>query len=66
MSKPFDEGIFVGKLLTWIIKTDQAFSVVDDHFFADLLDYLKKDISINSRRTLMRRMEELYSKRRAI
>jgi hypothetical protein len=65
MSKPFDEGIFVGKLLTWIIKTDQAFSVVDDHFFADLLDYLKKDISINSSRTLMRRMEELYQQKKS-
>ena len=48
--------VFMGKLLTWIIKNDQPFSVVDNMYFEDVLDYLRKDISVNSRRTIMRRM----------
>jgi hypothetical protein len=50
----------MGKLLTWIIKSDQPFSMVDNIHFADLLEYLKKDIVIVSRSTLMRRLDELY------
>ena len=42
--KPFNEDIFMGKLLTWIIRTDQPFSIVDNEFFEDMLDYLKKGI----------------------
>ena len=55
---PFNEDVFMGKLLKWIIKTDQSFSVVDDDDFQ--LNYFKKDISQYSRRTIMRRLEELY------
>ena len=61
---PFDNDIFTGKLLTWIIKTDQLFSIVDNDHFRQLLEYLKKDINISSRQTTMRRLEELYSQKR--
>jgi hypothetical protein len=57
---PFDKDVFMGKLLKWIIRTDQSFSVVDNEDFGNLLNYLKKDITLNSRRTIMRRLEELY------
>jgi hypothetical protein len=39
---PFNPDVFMGKLLKWIVKTDQPFSVVDNVHFEDLLDYLKK------------------------
>jgi hypothetical protein len=42
MSAPFNPDVFMGKLLKWIVKTDQPFSVVDNVHFEDLLDYLKK------------------------
>ena len=60
MNKPFEPDVFMGKLLVWLIKTDQSFSTVDNRYFEDLLEYLKKDVTIHSRRTLMRRMEELH------
>jgi flagellin-specific chaperone FliS len=60
MKKPFDGDIFMGKLLKWMVKTDQPFSIVDNEEFQDLLEYLKKDLSVDSRRTIMRRLDELY------
>jgi hypothetical protein len=42
MTEPFNSDVFMGKLLKWIIKTDQPFSVVDNEHFEDLLEYLKK------------------------
>lgn len=60
----FDADIFMGKLLTWIIKTDQSFSTVDNEYFQSMLDYIHKDINIDSRRTIMRRLEELYNQRK--
>jgi len=57
---PFNEDIFMGKLLKWIIRTDQSFSMVENEDFEDLLNYLKKDVTLNSRRTIMRRLEDLY------
>jgi hypothetical protein len=60
-AKPFDENIFMGKLIKWTILTDQAFSTVDNEEFEDLLEYTKKDVYVKSRRTLMRRLEELFT-----
>ena len=54
----------MGLLLQWIIKTDQSFSIVDNQYFGQLLEYLKKDISVKSRRTIMRRLEELYDQKK--
>jgi hypothetical protein len=34
--------------------------VVDNEDFEDLLNYLKKDVTLKARRTIMRRLEELY------
>lgn len=42
MKEPFNSDVFMGKLLKWIVKTDQPFSVVDNIHFGDLLEYLKK------------------------
>ena len=42
MSEPFNSDVFMGKLIKWIVKTDQPFSTVDNEHFGDLLDYLKK------------------------
>jgi hypothetical protein len=60
MKVAFNPDIFMGKLLTWIVKTDQPFSAVDNAHFEDLVEYLKKDVTVNSRRTIMRRLDELY------
>lgn len=60
MNLPFDKEVFVGKLLKWIIQTDQPFSVVDTDQFEDMIQYFKKDIVLHSRKTIMRRLEELY------
>ncbi len=54
----------MGKLLKWIVKNDQPFSVVDNLHFEDLLEYLKKDIGVKSRRTIMRRLDELYDQKK--
>lgn len=64
MKKPFDQDIFMGKLLKWIVRSDQPFSIVDDEDFNDMLEYLKTDITVHSRRTFMRRLEELYDERK--
>jgi len=42
MMEPFNSDVFLGKMLKWIVKTDQPFSVVDNAHFKDLLEYLKK------------------------
>ena len=42
MALPFNADVFIGKLLKWIIKTDQPFSIVDNEHFTDILEYLKK------------------------
>ena len=60
MKLAFDPDIFLGLLLKWIVKTDQPFSCVESHYFEQLLGYLEKDITVHSRRTIMRRLEELY------
>lgn len=60
MKKPFDEDVFMGILLTWIIKTDQPLSMVDNVYFQRLLNYFREHLSIKSRQTISRRMEELY------
>lgn len=54
------EDIAVGKLLKWIVKTDQSFTTVDNEHFQDYVNYLKSDVSIASRRTIMRRLEDMY------
>jgi hypothetical protein len=61
MKLPFNENIALGKLLKLIVKTDLPFSIVDNEHFQDYVEYLKKDITINSRRTIMRRLEEMYN-----
>jgi hypothetical protein len=43
-----------------IIKSDLSFSIVENEHFKDYATYLKSDISIPSRRTIMRRIEEMY------
>lgn len=63
MKLPFDEDVAVGKLLKWIVKTDQSFSMVDNEHFKDYASYLKSDVSIPSRRTIMRRLEEIYNQK---
>ncbi len=64
MKAPFDEDIALGKLLKWIVKADQSFTTVDNEHFQDYANYLKRDINIVSRRTLMRRLEEIYNKKK--
>jgi hypothetical protein len=66
MKGPFHPDIFMGKLLKWIVKSDQAFSTVDNEDFNDMLEYLKTDITVHSRRTIMRRLEELYVERKGV
>jgi hypothetical protein len=37
-----------------------AFSIVDSKDFEDFVEYLKPDIPVNFRTTIMRRLKELY------
>ena len=60
MKIPFNEDIAVGKLLKWIVKTDQPITIVDNEHFQDFINYLKNDINLVSRRTIMRRLEDMY------
>jgi hypothetical protein len=64
MKVAFHEDIAEAKLLKWIVKTDQSFSTVDNEQFKEYATYLKSDISIPSRRTLMRRLEEMYNEKK--
>lgn len=64
MKGPFNDDIFMGKLIKWIVKTDQPFSIVDNDEFEDMMEYLKKDIGIKSRRTIMRRLEVIYKQKK--
>ena len=63
---PFDMNVFSGKLLKLLIQKDLPFSLVDADQFKDLMQYLKKDLSIHSRKTIMRRLEELYLTQREL
>jgi len=53
MKQSYDPDVFMGKLLKWIVKTDQPFSSVDNENFEDMMEYFKKDVIMNSRRTIM-------------
>jgi hypothetical protein len=61
MKQSYEPDVFMGMLLKWIVKTDQPFSCVENEDFEEMMEYLKKDVIINCRRTIMRRLEELYS-----
>ena len=50
--------------MKWIVKTDQSFSIVDNEHFKDYANYLKSDVDIPSRRTVMRRLEEIYNQKK--
>jgi hypothetical protein len=50
----------MGKLLKWFVKIDQSFWTVDNVHFEELLDHLRKDVTVNSRRTIMQRLDEMY------
>jgi hypothetical protein len=64
MKQIFDADVFMGKILKLVIKKDLAFSLVDSEEFEDVLEYLKKDITVHSRRTLMRRLDEMFEERK--
>jgi len=61
---PFDADVFMGLLLKWIVKTDQPFSSLENEHFKTLMEYLKNDITFLSRRTRMKRLDELYEDRK--
>ncbi len=52
----FDEDFFVGKIIKWIIKTDQSFSAIESVYLQDVLVYLdaKAKDHLCSRRTLIK------------
>ncbi len=58
--KPFDHDVLTGKIIKWIIKNDIPFSMVDNNDFEDILNYLKTEAGVKSRKTIMNRMKELY------
>jgi hypothetical protein len=64
MKETFNEDVLMGILLKWIVKNDQPFSVVDNLDFEDLLEYLKTDLGVKSRTTIMRRLYELYNQKK--
>ena len=64
MKDIFDQDIAVGKLIIWIVKTDQSFTIVDNDHFNDYVNYLKSDHNTFSRRTIMRRLKEIYNQKK--
>jgi hypothetical protein len=64
MKLPVDQDIAVGKLIKWIVKTEQSFSIVDNEHFLGYANYLKSDITIPSLRTIMRRLEEMCTQKK--
>ena len=56
----FDVDVFMGKILKFLIKKVLPFAIVDAEEFEDLLEYLKKDVTVHSRRTIMRRLDTMY------
>jgi uncharacterized protein YegL len=44
----------MGKILKLLIKKVLPFAIVDAEEFEDLLEYLKKDVTVHSRRTIMK------------
>jgi hypothetical protein len=58
--KNFDPDVFVGKMVKWMIKRDHPFSEVENEFFREMLDYVHSELSLISRRTLMRRVDDIH------
>ena len=40
MKQTFDPDIFMGKLLKWVVRSDQSFSTVDDENFHNMLEHI--------------------------
>ena len=59
-SVDFTEENFQALLIKFIIKTDQPLSIIDNVYFKELIGYLKINLELVSRRTLVRRMEDCY------
>jgi hypothetical protein len=57
----FKNDVFTTKLITFAIKSDLPFSIVENPYLCDLIDYLRKDVASFSRRTFGRRMCEMYN-----
>lgn len=60
MKQPFNIEVCVLKILTWIVMTDQPFSMIENKYFEDMVNYMNKDVLLHSRRIIKRRLEELY------
>lgn len=58
--KFFEVDIFMGHLLKWMVCTDQPFSMVDNSEFNSMMEYVKEDLSLQCRKTIMSRLDELY------
>jgi len=61
MRQQFNQDVFMGHLIKLIVRQNLAFSIVDTKDFEDFVDYLRPDTAVNSRTTIMRRLEELYN-----
>ena len=57
MRQHINQDVFMGRLLKLIVR----FSIVATNDFQDLMNYVKPDIIVNSRTTIMRRLEEFYT-----
>ena len=70
MLGPYNEDIMMGKLVKLIVRSDLPFSLVENNDFQDFVNYLKRvngKSQVNdlvSRRTIMRRAEELYNQKK--
>ena len=56
----FESQVLISKVLKLVITADLPFSLVDNECFQDVLQYLKQDLNLESRRNYMRKLEELY------
>ena len=61
---PFNADVLSSKIMKFIVKEDLPFSLVESLKFQEVINYLKPDFEIISRRTMMRRLENLYQERK--
>lgn len=61
VQEPFYAAIFIGKLIGSIVRSVQPFSTVGDSDLIHMMDYIKEELDLEFRRTLMRHMGDFYS-----
>lgn len=63
MRPDFDVDVFTKHLITWMIKTDQPFSIINDSEFTSLLDYMMPKLDLHIQKTFAHSLVEMFEQR---